>query len=124
MNKVIMDYQEKNVLFYQIYTREPHPGQNRSIKNKDPRYDFTDKKQTQTKAERVSYATKMLEKFSQKMPVLIDEFGEDCVQDWLGGGAPNSLAIIDGEGKLALWQAWADLKELRSKLDEMTKTNP
>jgi len=54
--------------------------------------------------------------------ILIDIFGEDCVQNWLGGGAPNSLAVIDKDGKLVLWQVWSDAKELREKIGKY-KTN-
>ena len=38
----------------------------------------------------------------------------------LGGGAPNSMIVIDKEGKTALWQVWAEPAALRGKLEEMT----
>lgn len=122
MNKVFDEFKDKSVVFYQVYTREPHPGQDHSKKKKDPRYDFSNKKQTKTEAEREAYALQMIQDFSQKLPILIDTFGKDCVQNWRGGRAPNSLAVIDRDGKLALWQTWTDPSELTAKLTEMTES--
>lgn len=119
MEKIAKDFKDKGVLFYQLYTREPHPGQDLSKRSGDKRYDFSEKKQTKTMEERVEYADEMIDEWGQERPVLIDTFGEDYVQKWLGGGAPNSLAVIDREGKLVLWQTWSDAKKLREKLDEM-----
>lgn len=121
MDKIAVDFKDKGVEFYNLYTREPHPGENRGKKNKDKRYDFTDKKQTKTYEDRRGYAAEMIKKFHQIRPIIIDIVGKDCVQNWLGGGAPNSLAVIDSEGKLALWQVWSESKGLRKKLEEMTK---
>ena len=120
MEKIAKDFKDKGVEFYQLYTREPHPGQDLSKRSKDERFDFSDKKQTKTMDERQGYAVGQVEDWGQERPVLLDTFGKDCVQNWLGGGAPNSLALIDEEGKLVLWQVWSSPKELRKKLEEMT----
>lgn len=114
MDKIYMDYKDKDVIFYSLYTREPHPGQIRGG------YDFSDIKQTQTHEERVAYAEEMIEQTKQKRPIIIDTFGENCIQNTLGGGMPNSAFIIDKEGKLALWQKWSDPNAIRAKLEEMT----
>lgn len=116
MDKIAEDFKDEGIVFYQIYTREPHAGQKMVI------YDFSDKKQTETNQERVDYALEMVKEYSQKIPVLIDTFSPDCIQNTLGGQAPNSLVVIDGEGKAVLWQDWADPKALRAKLEEMTVT--
>lgn len=116
MDKIAEYFKDKGIVFYQIYTREPHAGQKMAI------YDFSDKKQTETHQERVDYALEMIKEYSQKIPVLIDTFSPDCIQNTLGGRAPNSLVVIDGEGKAVLWQDWADPKALRAKLEEMTVT--
>ncbi|MFC1564872.1 hypothetical protein ACFL6G_08035 [candidate division KSB1 bacterium] len=122
MEKIAVDFKDKGVVFYNLYTREPHPGQDtRSERNNnDPRYDFTNIPQTKTMEEREAYALKMIQDFSQNRPIIIDNFSEDRVQKWLGGGAPNSLAVIDRDGKIVLWQQWSNAKELREKLEEMT----
>ena len=120
MDKIAKDFKDKGVVFYNLYTKEPHPGQDTSRRSGDKRYDFTNKKQTKTIEEREDYALGMLKDFNQVRPIMIDIFGDDCVQKWLGGGAPNSLAVIDREGKLALWQQWSDAEELRKKIEEMT----
>jgi len=103
-------------VFYQIYTREPHAGQ------KMASLDFSNIKQTETHQERVDYALKMIKEYSQEIPVLIDTFGPDCIQNTLGGHSPDGLVVIDREGKVVLWQDWADPKALRAKLEEMTVT--
>ena len=122
MDKIAVDYKDNGLVFYNLYTREPHPGQDTSTRSGDARYDFTDKKQTKTFDEREEYALSMLKDFNQVRPVLIDEFGEDCVQNWLGGGAPNSLVVIDRSGTLVLWQTWANVDGLRAKIEEMIKS--
>jgi len=101
-----------------LYTREPHAG------HKMREFDFSKTKQTKTKEERVDYALAMIKEFSQLRPVLIDTFGEKCLQRTIGGGMPNSLIVVDKEGKVALWQAWSDAKALRKGLEEMTRTKP
>jgi hypothetical protein len=120
MEKIAVDFKDKGVEFVSLYTREPHPGEDRSKRSGDKRYDFSTVKQTQTLDEREAYALKMIKDFGQKRPIIIDTFGDECVQNWLGGNMPNSLAIIDKDGKLVLWQDWSDAKGLREKLDEMT----
>jgi len=85
-------------------------------------FDFSDKKQTETHQERVDYALEMIKEHNQKIPVLIDTFSPDCIQNTLGGRAPNSLIVIDEKGKTVLWQDWANPKALRAKLEEMTVT--
>lgn len=116
MDKISEDFKDKGVVIYQIYTREPHAGQKMAV------YDFSDKKQTETHQERVDYALGMIKRYNQGIPILIDIFSPDCIQNTLGGRAPNSLVVIDGEGKVVLWQDWADPKALRAKLEEMTVT--
>ena len=113
MDKITEDFKGKGVVVYQMYTREPHAGQKMSA------YDFSDKKQTETHQERVDYALEMIKEYNQEIPVLIDIFSPESVQSTLGGDAPNSLIVIDKEGKTALWQDWADPEALRAKLEEM-----
>ena len=117
MDKIAQDFEDKDVVFYTVYTREPHAGEDRG------RYDFSDKKQTRTEAERVAYAAEMIKKRGVKRPILIDTFGPKSVQNVLGNGRPNSLIVIDLQGKVALWQSWSDPKKLRAKLQEMTRNH-
>ncbi len=114
MDKLAKDFKDHGVVFYMLYTREPHAGE------KMDDYDFSKKKETKTAKERVDYALEMLKEYAQIRPVLIDTFGEKCLQNTLGGGMPNSLIVVDKEGKVALWQAWSDPKALWKKLVEMT----
>jgi len=116
MNKIALDFEGKDVVFYNLYTREPHAGQ------KMRAFDFSDKKQTQTHEERVEYALEMIEEQNQALPVIIDIFGPDCIQNTLGGRMPNSVVIIDKEGKIAYWKDWINPAELKEKLKELTAT--
>ncbi len=116
MDKIAKDFKAKGVEYFMLYTREPHAGE--SMRE----YDFSDKKQTTDHKGRVDYALEMMKEFSQSRPILIDIFGKKCVQNVVGGGMPNSLIVVDREGKVALWQEWSNVKALRAKLEEMTGT--
>ena len=114
MNNISEDFKDKGVLVYTVYTREPHAGE--ILMGSD----FSDKKQTKTYEERMNYAKLLVEDHGLKYPILIDTFHPDCIQEKLGGGAPNSLIVVDKEGKTALWQVWTGPSTLRKKLEEMT----
>jgi hypothetical protein len=118
MDQIAKDFADHGVVFYMLYTREPHAGQ------KMKEFDFSGKKQTKTHEERVEYAAEMVQGYSQNRPVLIDTFGGESIQKALGGSMPNSLIVIDKEGKVALWQRWSKPDELRKKLEEMTGAKP
>ena len=57
MDKIAEDFKDEGIVFYQIYTREPHAGQKMAI------YNFSDKKQTETNLERVDYALEMIKEY-------------------------------------------------------------
>ena len=118
MEKMAKDFKDGGVVFYMLYTKEPHAGQIRGD------HDFSDKKQTKTAKERVDYALEMMKEFSQERPILIDKFGDDSLQKLIGGNRPNSLIVVDREGKVALWQDWSEPAALHKKLCEMTGLNP
>ncbi len=118
MDKIAKDFKDKDVAFYMLYTREPHAGEVRRDK------DFSDKKQTTTHQERVDYALEMIKEYTQHRPVLIDTFGPECLQKTIGGSMPNSLIVVDKEGKLAFWQMWAKPADLRNKLEVMLGMKP
>ncbi len=114
MLKIAKDFKDKDVVFFVLYTREPHATQ------KVGKFDFSDKKQTKTRKERVDYAIEMLKEYGEERPILIDTFGKTCLQKTIGAGMPNSLIVIDKDRKAVLWQSWSDPDKLRAKLDEMT----
>jgi len=116
MDRIYLEFREKDVLFYCLYTREPHPGE----KFRD--FDFYGFEQPATFEDRIRYAKILKEERNQIRPVLIDTFGEDCIQKRLDAGMSNSLIVIDKEGKVALWQEWSHAGELREKLQDMTGT--
>lgn len=119
MEGIAKDFKDKGVVFYMLYTKEPHAAQ------KMGKFDFTDTKQTKTHEERVDYGAKMIQEYSQARPVLIDLMDKkDNLQQKIGGGWPNSLIVVDGKGKVALWQNWSDPAALRKKLEEMTGMKP
>ncbi len=104
---------DKDVEFYTVYTQEPHAGE------KMRSYDFSDRKQTKTVDDRVNYAKILVEDHGLKRPIIIDGFAKDNLQNTLGGGAPNSMLLIDREGKAALFQPWSDPIGLEKKLDKL-----
>ena len=118
MLKVVEEFKDKGVAFLVVYTREPHAGQ------KFMGYDFSDKEQTKTHDERVENAKELIDKHGETRTILIDEFGDKSVQKTIGGGRPNSLVVVDKDGKVALWQGWSNPAELRKKLEEMTAPKP
>lgn len=118
MEKIASDFKDKGVVFYTLYTREPHPGQ------QFQGMDFSKKTLTRTREERVDNALEMIRKHALKRGVLIDTFGPDCLQERIGGGGPNSLIVVDRAGKAALWQKWSDPVELRATLEQMTAARP
>jgi|SaaInl7_200m_RNA_FD_contig_81_489193_length_699_multi_8_in_0_out_0_1 hypothetical protein len=121
MDKLAADFKDKGVDFYNVYTREPHAGEDYSHRNGDKRLDFTDKKATKTRQDREANARGLIKSHGILRPIMIDIIGKDCVQNWLGGKAPNSLTIIDREGKVAFWQIWSNAEGLKEKLQEMTQ---
>ena len=113
MEKIAEEYRAKDVEFYVLYTREPHAEEKRGS------WDFSDKKQTRTHTERIAYARQMAKQYKMKRRILIDTFGDACLQKRVGGNRPNSLLAIDKQGRVALWQDWSDPRRLREKLDEL-----
>lgn len=118
MEKIAKDFKDHGVVFYVLYTREPHAGA--KLQGRD----FTKKKQTQTHQERVDNALELLKDKAKNRPIMIDTFGDRCLQKTIGGGRPNSLVVMDKRGKVALWQDWSDAKKLREKLEELTGFKP
>lgn len=115
MDSIAVEFKDKGVVFYTVYTKEPHAGQ--KMRN----LDFSNYKQTKTHEERVTFAKEVVRELKQKRSILIDTFEwEKTIQYTLGGGAPNSMLVIDKEGKAALYTQWSDAKILREKLEEMT----
>ena len=62
MDKIETDFKEKGVIFYNLFTREPHPGQDTRGKDKetgertgDAQYGFTNIPQTKSMEEREDY---------------------------------------------------------------------
>ncbi len=96
MDQIFSDFSDKDVLFYTLYTAEPHPGQTYDD------FDFTDVEQTGTEKQRAEYAEIMRIQTKQKRPILIDIIGDDCIQNTLGRGLPNSAFIIDKDKKMVL----------------------
>ena len=115
MDKIAQDFEDKDVVFYNLYTREPHPGQI----TRDGR-DFSEIMQTKTEEQRIDYALKMIKDENQVRPILIDTFDPECIQNVLGGRMPNSLIIIGKDGKLVFWQDWAKPDILRKELEKLT----
>jgi len=114
MDELYTKYRSKGVEFYTVYVRDPHAGQ------KTKRYDFSGWKQTKTIEERIANAEILINKYGLKRPIIIDDFDEKNIQNTLGGGASNSLLVIDRDGKALFWQPWSDPIGLEMILEEIT----
>ena len=90
MDKIAEEFQERDVAFYTVYTREPHAGQ--TFRG----HDFSDRKQTRTRDERVAYALEMIRKRGVKRPVLVDKFLDDATELDVDAISDGSRVVIGG----------------------------
>ncbi len=123
--KIAQEFKDEDVYFCMLYTREPHPTQ------KLMGFDFSEVPQTKSLEERTDYALKMIEDYTENRAVLIDHMppkkdsdDPQTVQKTLGGNRPNSLIVVDKEGKVAMWQDWSEPNGLRSILYQLTGKEP
>ncbi len=124
-DKIAKEFKDEKVYFCMLYSREPHAQQ------KLMGFDFSEIADTTSLEERTDYALKMIEDYTENRAVLIDhmrpEKGSDdpeIVQKTLGGNRPNSLIVVDKEGKVAMWQDWSEPNGLRAMLYKLTGKEP
>jgi len=115
MEDIVTEFEDKDVIFFTVYTREPYPGE--EIRNSNS----NSKKHNKSTEKYFDPALEIIMEHNRKRQVLIDIVGPNYIMKTLGGSRTHSLIVIDREGRVALWQEWVDPKALRTKLKEITK---
>ena len=101
-------YKDRDVVFFVVYSKEPHAGERRYFKK------YT---QHSTYEHKLGYAKELVETFGMKVPVLVDDLEESVVMAY--GRMPNMIYIIDKEGKIAYKADWTEKPRIESLLDEL-----
>lgn len=101
-------YKDKDVVFFVVYSKEPHAGETSHFKKYAQHKTYEHKKQ---------YAQEMVEEFGMKVPVLIDDLDESVVHAF--GRMPNMTFIVDKEGNIAYKSDWMEASRIEELLDEL-----
>ena len=101
-------YQDKDVEFFVVYSKEPHAGERRYFKKYKQHTSYEHKKE---------YACELVREFGMKVPVLIDDLDESVVMAF--GRMPNMTFVVDKEGKIAYKADWMEATRMAEILDEI-----
>ncbi len=101
-------YKDEDVVFFVVYSKEPHAGETSHFKKYAQHTSYEHKKQ---------YAQELVEEFGMKVPVLIDDLDESVVHAF--GRMPNMTFIVDKEGRIAYKSDWMEADRVQELLDEL-----
>ena len=101
-------YKDEDVVFFVVYSKEPHAGETSHFKKYAQHTSYEHKKQ---------YAQELVEEFGMKVPVLIDDLDESVVHAF--GRMPNMTFIVDKEGRIAYKSDWMEAERVEELLDEL-----
>ena len=101
-------YQGEDVVFFVVYSKEPHAGETSHFKKYAQHETYEHKKK---------YAAELVAEFGMKVPVLIDDLDEGVVHAF--GRMPNMTFIVDKEGKIAYKSDWMEAARIEELLDEL-----
>ncbi|MBI4613665.1 MAG: hypothetical protein HY720_08660 [Planctomycetes bacterium] len=96
------------VVFFVVYTREPHPG-------------IGGRGQTRTFEEKCQFAKDCREDLRDDRTYLVDSL--DATVQRTYGGLPNNSYVIDKLGRVAYKEAWSHPKNLGRVLERLTVSN-
>jgi hypothetical protein len=96
-------YSTKGVSFYNVLSREPHPGY----------YGFTQPDSLEMRQEYTQFANAELQ---LEMPWIIDEMENPMQKGY--GGMPNMEFVIDKDGTILFQREWSDPTALKEFLEE------
>ncbi len=108
MKELMREFQVQDVEFYTVYVREPHAGEARFWRYKQP----------QTYQEKQSNARKLLQQKKIEMPLLVDDMDELAHRRF--GRMPNMCYVIDKRSRIVYKSMWTRPQELRQVLLELT----
>ena len=95
-------YKDEDVVFFVVYSKEPHAGETRYFRKYAQHESYEHKKQ---------YAQELVAEFGMKVPVLVDDLDESVVRAF--GRMPNMTFIVDKEGKIAYKADWMEAEPRR-----------
>ena len=96
--------------FFTIYVREPHAGEARFWRYKQPT----------TMEEKLANARLLIRQKNMKMPVLMDGMDEAAHRRF--GRLPNMVYVVDMKGRIVYKSMWTRHQELREFLKELLQT--
>ena len=101
------EFREEPIEFFTIYVREPHAGEARFWRYKQPR----------TLDEKRANAQLLVKQKKLRMPVLVDEMDELAHRRL--GRLPNMIYVVDITGHIVYKSMWTRPDEVRAFLKEL-----
>lgn len=101
-------YRDRDVVFFVVYSKEPHAGETRHFRKYGQHESYGHKKE---------YAEALVAEFGMKTPVLIDDLDESVVRAF--GRMPNMTFIVDKEGRIAYKSDWMEAPRVEEMLDAL-----
>ncbi len=101
-------YRDRDVVFFVVYSKEPHAGETRHFRKYEQHKTYEHKKK---------YAEELVAEFGMKVPVLIDDLDESVVRAF--GRMPNMTFIVDKEGRIAYKADWMEAARVEEMLDAL-----
>ena len=101
-------YRDRDVVFFVVYSKEPHAGETRHFRKYEQHKTYGHKKR---------YAQELVAEFGMRTPVLIDELDESVVRAF--GRMPNMTFIVDKEGRIAYKSDWMEASRVEEMLDAL-----
>lgn len=101
-------WEDKDVQFVVVYSKEPHP-QERKFKK------YT---QHKTYEQKMSYARELVDITEMSVPVAVDALDEATVKAY--GSMPNMVFVVNKEGTIVYKSSWAESNWIDAVLEELT----
>lgn len=105
------EFREAPIEFFTIYVREPHAGEARFWKYRQP----------ETLEEKYANARLLVKQKQITMPVLVDEMDELAHRRF--GRLPNMIYVIDKHSKIVYKSMWTRPRELRQFLYDLCRSD-
>ena len=107
MEELKEKYADRDVAFFALYVREPHPGET----------GFKPYRRHESYEHKMEYARELARVKALTLPVLVD--GMDEASHLKLGNLPNFVYIVNKEGKVEYKATWLDADSVDEVLAEM-----
>ena len=101
-------YRGRDVEFFYVYSKEPHPGETKHFRKYRQHTSYEHKR---------GYAGELVREFGIRAHVLVDGLDEKVVRAF--GWMPNMIFIADKKGRLAYKAMWTDAPRVAAALDAL-----